>query len=133
MTTSPPVTIQTMYVDRAITGYDSAITSIPRLAYVRRGTRAAERVLDMNALEPWLERTSEFMAGSMESGGELLHHADWYVTSDPEFVRDKGLHPDHPDCPSCITAVERALDYLDRGADRAVLVGMLYWAERTEG
>jgi hypothetical protein len=59
--------------------------------------------------------------------GEVLHHAEWTITSDPEQVRTLGLMHD---CATCRAGTDQALAFLRDTPDGEVAVGQLWWAEQ---
>jgi hypothetical protein len=70
-----------------------------------------------------LRTVSERLAANI---GEILHHASWVITGDPELVRTLGMMHD---CATCRAGVANALDYLAGEPGREVAVGQLWWAD----
>lgn len=104
--------------DRPVSGGDSAIGILPDWAYAEV---AGIRGLNVVALARWAQRSSEEMAANI---GEVLHHADWFITSDPEAVRLSQMH----DCQECQDSMNRALAYMSMNPGAEMLVGQLFWA-----
>lgn len=102
-------------------GFDSAIVrAMPGWFAVVNGERA---FLAQRAGRD-LRYASERLAANI---GELLHHADWVITSDPDQVRVLGLMHD---CASCRAGVDQALALLAEHPDAELAVGQLWWAQR---
>jgi hypothetical protein len=101
-------------------GFDSAITGVPDRWYV---TLTGERVFLAQQAGADLRTVSERLAANI---GEILHHASWVITGDPELVRTLGMMHD---CATCRAGVANALDYLAGEPGREVAVGQLWWAD----
>jgi hypothetical protein len=102
-------------------GYDSSIIRVPEAWYADLGQG---RALVVQLAGRQLRQISEQQATDL---GEILHHADWTITSDPAEVKTLGLMHD---CPACRAGVDQALAYLRENPDGEVAVGQLWWAEQ---
>jgi hypothetical protein len=102
-------------------GYDSSIVRVPEAWYADLGTG---RALVVQLAGKFLRRLSEQQAADL---GEILHHAEWTITSDPDEVRTFGLMHD---CATCRAGVDQALAYLRENPDGEVAVGQLWWVEQ---
>lgn len=103
-------------------GFDSSIITVPDGWYSDVGLGLDARALVVQLAGKQLRQISERQAADL---GEILHHANWAITGDPEQVRTLGLMHD---CPTCRAGVDQALAYLDEHEDGEVAVGQLYWA-----
>lgn len=56
--------------------------------------------------------------------GEELHHADFWVTSSPEVVKEKGTWHD---CSECDESMARVMAHRATNPDIEMVVGRLYW------
>lgn len=101
------------------TGYDSAIITVPETWYAT--PPGGERALLIQSAGRFLRRMSEDMAGQM---GEVLHHAEWTITSDPAEVTALGLMHD---CVRCRAEVDQILAHLRDHKGAEVAVGQLWW------
>jgi hypothetical protein len=100
-------------------GYDSSIVRVPAAWYIGVEGKKALRV---RAVGRVLREVSETQAAAL---GEVLHHADWTITADPDQVRTLGLAHG---CPACHAGVDQALTYLRENPEGEVAVGQLWWA-----
>lgn len=80
--------------------------------------------LNLRKVGRLLRDISEVVAGNL---GEVLHHADWTITSDPDEVRRLSLPGEHASCQTCIRGTEAALDWLDQEPGNEVAVGQMWW------
>jgi hypothetical protein len=102
------------------TGFDSAIALVPERWYV---TVNGKRSLLAQLAGRDLRELSEEQARSI---GEVLHHASWILTGDPDEVRRFGMMHD---CAACRAGVDQALAYLSEYPGAEVAVGQLHWAK----
>jgi hypothetical protein len=113
--------VRTSAEDRPVAGADSCIMTVPD--GVLLPSPSGEPAVNVRALGRVLRQTSEELAASI---GEVLHHATWQITKDPQVVEEVGMHG-RPDCGRCRAGVDQALAHLaNNGAE--LLVGVLYWA-----
>lgn len=103
-------------------GYDSSIIKVPAVWYVPAGD--GTRALAVQVAGRMLRQLSEQQATDLN---EVLHHADWTITSDPAEVRTLGLMHD---CLTCRAGVDQALAYLRDNPDGEIAVGQLWWAQQ---
>lgn len=123
MTAGPEVyQVHTHDGRRKVSGSDACIITIPSNVFVTlSGDRPA---VDLEALGHVLRHVSHDQAVAM---GEILHHADWVITSEPAVIEEWGICQSK--CDGCRVAVDKVL--LDLIVNpQQLLVGRLYWAER---
>lgn len=110
------VTVLTSHVDEPVFGSQFAVITTPPELYV-------DGVIDTaNGVYRFLREASEMTA---TAAGQVLHHADWVITRDPEVVLEAG-GCGHAHCSSCTFGMDQVLAHLrDNGEELAV--GTLYW------
>lgn len=121
---SPVFQVRTTADDRPVAGADSCIAGVPDTVYLERDVpELSAGTLNVALLGRMLRQLSHDMATNI---GEMLHHADWVITDEPQVVEEVGMHG-RPDCGRCRSSVDQALAVL---ADKRepLLVGVLYWA-----
>lgn len=109
---------------RTVTGKDSMIIAAPKELFGRDAD--GKPLLALGMVSSFLRKASLDGSGRL---GELLHHAEWVLTDDPEVVRSVGLSHG---CPTCVAGTDQALAYLKANPGRELLAGMLYWASPSE-
>jgi hypothetical protein len=75
--------------------------------------------------QPLARALREIGESSAEGLGRRLHHGEFWITTNPDTVREKGLM--HTDCEECHVGVIRALAGLAAHPDRELIVGRLFW------
>jgi hypothetical protein len=113
--------IRTRVEDRPVAGVDSVIAIPPPDLWV---TVADGRVLRVELLGKMLRAACDQEAHTM---GAVLHHADWYLTADPAFVEETGMHGD-PSCVRCRMFMDQTLAWMAERPGEELFVGVLYWA-----
>jgi hypothetical protein len=115
------ITIQGAGCAGETAGYDSTLMSVPGRWYVRLDGKptllAQQAARDMRA-------ASEAGAANL---GEVLHHADWVITSDPAEVRRIGMTHG---CAECCAGTASALAYLRDNPGAEIAAGLLWWARQ---
>ena len=115
----PEFRIATGRERRPISGMDTVIATVREDLYAEVG---GQRTLLMRPFARALRGLAEKSARDL---GEVLHHAEFVITSSPTTVQARGsMH----DCDSCRAGVRRALRALREQPDTELLVGALYWA-----
>lgn len=102
-------------------GFDSVIALFPESYYVTVG---GKRALIARKAVAWVRALSLKCARDI---GEVLHHAEWTITSDPELVHTLGLMHD---CVERRDGVERAVAHLRDHPEAEIAVGQLLWARQ---
>jgi hypothetical protein len=101
-------------------GSDACIIQVPDRWYVLVD---GQPVLAARRAGAELRALSEQQAAQL---GEILHHAEWTLTTDPAQVRTIGLAHD---CRRCRDGVARALAALAAAPATELAVGQLWWAQ----
>jgi hypothetical protein len=107
---------------RPVTGGDTTILNLAPGFYLDTGHGPALRIAQLSR---WLLGLSENLAKGM---GEVLHHAEYYVTDDPAVVTELGTLEEHRDCEQCAADLRVALAYMEQHPGVKMLVGHLFWA-----
>ena len=104
-------------------GFDSIIVPVPEWWYADVITRDGGHRALVAQVAGWdMVRLSRDGAAGL---GEILHHAEWVITADPDQVETLGLAHG---CPECRAGTDRALAWLREHPAGEVAVGTLYWA-----
>jgi hypothetical protein len=107
--------------DRNVSGRDTVIATLDHDALY--ATINGTDTLLVTRFSRLIQAMAEMRAG--EAVGEVLHHGDFFITTDAERVRELGmLH----DCEDCRAGVDRALASLAEHPGADVVIGQLYWA-----
>jgi hypothetical protein len=113
--------VRTNVEDRPVAGVDSVVAIPPPDLWV---TVNGKRSLHVVRLGRMLRAACDQEAHTM---GEVLHHADWYLTADPAFVEETGMHG-NPSCVRCRGDMDQTLAWMAEHPGDELLVGVLYWA-----
>jgi hypothetical protein len=98
---------------------DSVIALLPPGFTIEVG---GERWLRVVELTPFLDSLAHRCARDID---EVLHHGDFWITSDPEIVKARSsLH----DCQQCRDGTASALEHLAANPTAELIVGILWWA-----
>lgn len=116
----PQYVVLTSAQDRPVAGLDAMIASLPEQVWQRLSGFDAD--VQSWVLMGMLRQMSREVAAKM---GERLHHADWWVTRDPELIEQIGMAHD---CVSCRASVDQALAHVAEKPDEDLVAGVLYWA-----
>lgn len=100
-------------------GFDSTIISVPGRWYA---DMPDGRVFLPQLAAIDLRRISEQQARLI---GQVLDHAEWTITADPDLVTTIGLRHG---CGFCRAGVDRAIAYLADHPGAEVAAGTLWWA-----
>lgn len=103
-----------------IIGGDTVIVPVPDRFYVEVEGAPA---LDVRRVGREIRQLAEEQASSL---GEVLHHAEFVLTTDRATVESHGNM--HPGCAECEAGVRNALRALDEKPGHELLVGQLFWA-----
>ena len=106
--------------DRPVTGGDATTFPMPDGFYVDIGGFGPALVVQR--FSRFLRELAEDQAATL---GETLHHADFWVTNDPELVRAKGMMHD---CPTCQDGMARTMAAMATDPGKDWVVGQLFWA-----
>jgi hypothetical protein len=115
------VTVVEFADERPISGFDTTIFHMDREFYA---TIDGEPALRMQPFMRWLRSIALREATRM---GEVLHHADFALTTSLATIESWGLMHD---CDRCRAAVQDAIRLLQADPDKELIVGQLYWAGR---
>lgn len=119
------ITVQTHRAKQKIIGYDTTILPMPERFYVGvpEGTLGGRTTgLDLQRFSMWLHRVADKMASDI---GEILHHAEFIVTTSVTTVEVLGrMH----DCDTCREGVRNAVTIMHEHPGTEMIVGQLYWA-----
>lgn len=113
--------VRTTRDELVVSGSDSAMLGVPDEVFVTLGGKP---VLNVSALSTFLRDFSEQHAAEI---GEVLHHAKWQITADPELIRKIGLGAAGDGCDACQQGVDKALAAVAESG-KPILAGTLYWA-----
>jgi hypothetical protein len=104
-------------------GFDSIIVPVPEGWYADVATADGTRRALVPQVAGWdmLKLSRDGAAGV----DEILHHADWVITADPDQVETLGMTHG---CPDCREGTDRALAWLREHPGGEVAIGTLYWA-----
>ncbi len=105
--------------DRPVDGGDTTFFPMPQGYYVDLGDGKPAL-----AVVHFIRDVRDLAEAQAANLGRELHHADFWVTSDPEVVKDKGTWHD---CPECREAMARVMDHMATNPDTEMVVGRLYW------
>lgn len=115
----PEFVVATGRESRPIVGMDTLIAVMRNDFYIEIN---GQRTLLVGPFGKSLRQLSEASAWNL---GEVLHHAEFVITTSPSTVQARGLMHD---CDSCRDGVRRALQKLNESPETEMLVGSLYWA-----
>lgn len=101
---------------KKIIGMDTTIFVLPKAMML-------EGVIVMNWVGQLARALSEKQAADL---GEVVHHADFVVTTDPSVVQARGIMHD---CDACRDALRKAHRTLRETPDWPLVIGSLYWSE----
>lgn len=113
------ITVDTGRGDRPVDGGDTTMFAMPEDAYVDLGD--GKPTLRLQAFSRMIREVAEDQATAL---GRELHHADFWISTDPEFVREKGTWHD---CQVCRDGMVRAMDMMAANPRIEMVVGRLYW------
>lgn len=113
-----PLILQMRFDSSETDEFDSVICTCPPALFSEMGDLEA---LDLRLATAFLTRLAQDMA---ENLGRTCGRADYYITTSPEVIRDKGLMHD---CQECRDGVQRALEHLEAHPGTRFIVGQLHW------